>query len=160
MVRMGLLKYIQRLGSAKVNRSYLGTTVVYGYDPNGFDATAFTADDLTTAPGALFAGCTFNVDGTATLFGNNGTTPASPKWWSSSPPPTWMSYTSTGTGGITGGLVAGTRYQLNTPRSLGIANNPPAPAGFTRDFTITFYDAETGGTTLGTKTFTANTEAT
>ena len=120
------------------------------------DTTAFTADDLVNS-GTSEAYCDFNTDGSATLVGNQSTSPASPRWWSvSSPPATWMSYTSTGNGTITGGLVAGTRYQLNVTRKLG---NQRAGVGVaSRIFTITFFDASTGGTTLGTKTFTATAE--
>lgn len=120
------------------------------------DTTAFTADDLING-GASEAYCDFNTDGSATLVGNLSTSPASPRWWSvSSPPATWMSYTSTGTGTITGGLVAGTRYQLNATRKLG--NQRTTLGVASRIFTITFFDASTGGTTLGTKTFTATAE--
>lgn len=67
-----------------------------------------------------------------------------------------MSYTSTGLGTITGGLVAGTRYQLNATRKLG--NQRTTLGVSTRVFTITFFDAATGGNTLGTKVFTASAE--
>lgn len=120
------------------------------------DTTAFSASDLINGS-ASEAYAEFNADGTATLVGNQGTSPASPKWWSdTSPPATWMSYTSTGTGTITGGLVSGTRYQLNVVRKLGNSRTTLGTA--TRTFTITFFDAATGGNTLGTKTFTATAE--
>lgn len=118
------------------------------------DTAAFSADDLTT--GLSTADCTFNTDGTATLTGSAGTAPADPRWWTSNlPPDTWMSYSATGSGTITGGLTAGTRYQLNTPRTIGLES---AFGVRTRTFTVTFYDAASGGTTLGTKTFTASVE--
>jgi hypothetical protein len=120
------------------------------------DTTAFTADDLVNG-GTSEAYAEFNVDGSAQLVGNQSTSPASPRWWTtSSPPATWMSYSSTGTGTITGGLVAGTRYQLNATRKLG--NQRTTLGVASRIFTITFFDASTGGTTLGTKTFTATAE--
>jgi len=120
------------------------------------DTTAFTADDIVGGGGSE-AYAEFNTDGTATLVGNQGTSPASPRWWSvSSPPATWMSYTSTGAGTITGGLAASTRYQLNVVRKLGVSRVTLGSAN--RTFTITFFDAATGGNTLGTKTFTATAE--
>jgi hypothetical protein len=68
-----------------------------------------------------------------------------------------MSYSVTGTGGqITGGLTAGVRYQLDAIRKLGVQRLTIGVAN--RTFTITFFDASTGGTTLGTKTFTATAE--
>ena len=120
------------------------------------DTTAFTASDLING-GTAEAYCDFNTDGSATLVGNQSTSPASPRWWSiSSPPATWMSYTSTGVGTITGGLVAGTRYQLNAVRRLGNQRTPTGVAS--RTFTISFWSVATGGTALGTKTFTATAE--
>lgn len=120
------------------------------------DTTAFTADN-TVSGSASEAYCDFNTDGSATLVGNQSTSPASPRWWSiSSPPDTWMSYTSTGTGTITGGLVTGTRYQLNAVRKLGVRRTPTGVA--IRTFTISFWSVATGGTALGTKTFTATAE--
>ena len=120
------------------------------------DTTAFTADDLVTG-GTSEAYAEFNTNGSATLVGNQGTSPASPRWWSTSPPATWMSYSVTGTGGqITGGLTAGVRYQLDAIRKLGVQRLTIGVAN--RTFTITFFDASTGGTTLGTKTFTATAE--
>lgn len=129
----------------------------YAADPAGtLNTTAFTADDLVNG-GASEAYAEFNTNGSATLVGNQGTSPASPRWWSnSSPPATWMSYTSTGSGTITGGLAASTRYQLNAVRKLGLARVALGSAN--RTFTITFFDAATGGNTLGTKTFTATAE--
>ena len=129
----------------------------YAADPAGtLNTTAFTADDLVNG-GASEAYAEFNTNGSATLVGNQGTSPASPRWWSnSSPPATWMSYTSTGSGTITGGLAASTRYQLNAVRKLGLAKVTLGSAN--RTFTITFFDAATGGNTLGTKTFTATAE--
>jgi hypothetical protein len=123
---------------------------------SGLDTTAFTADDIVNgATSEAYA--EFYTNGSAGLFGNQSTSPASPRWWTtSSPPATWMSFTSTGNGTITGGLVAGTRYQLNATRKLG---NQRATLGVaSRIFTITFFDASTGGNTLGTKTFTATAE--
>lgn len=114
------------------------------------DTTSFTAEDV-DSPTSI-ASATFNTNGSATLYGSNSTSPASPRWWTTGfPPPTWMSYTSTGTGSVLGGLVSGTRYQLNTARTLGMSTTAPSAS---RTFTITFYDADSGGTTLGTKTFT------
>lgn len=124
--------------------------------PGVFDSTAFTAND--SNPGNSSAACTFNTDGSATLVGSDFTSPASPRWWTtSSPPATWLSYSSTGGGTITGGLVAGTRYQLNVARTIGI-NNITA-TNVTRTFTITYFDAASGGSTVGTKTFTASADA-
>ena len=120
------------------------------------DTTAFTADD-SVAGDTSEAYAEFNTDGSAALVGNAGTSPASPRWWSTSPPATWMSYTATGSGGvITGGLTAGVRYQLNAIRKLGVRRLTIGVAN--RTFTITFFDASTGGTTLCTKTFTATAE--
>lgn len=120
------------------------------------DTTAFSASDL-IAGATSEAYAEFNTDGTALLVGNQSTSPSSPKWWSTtSPPATWMSYTSTGNGTITGGLAAGTRYQLNVTRKLG--NSRIVSGVASRTFTISFFDAATGGTTLGTKTFTATAE--
>lgn len=129
----------------------------YAADPAGtLDTNAFTADDLVIA-GASEAYAEFNTNGSATLSGNQATSPASPRWWSSaSPPSTWMSYTATGTGTITGGLAASTRYELNATRKLGVTRTTLGVS--TRTFTITFFDAAVGGTTLGTKTFTATAE--
>lgn len=129
----------------------------YAADPAGtLNTTAFTADDVVNG-GASEAYAEFNTNGSATLVGNQGTSPASPRWWSnSSPPATWMSYTSTGTGVITGGLAASTRYELNTVRKLGVLRG--ILGAVNRTFTITFFDAATGGNTLGTKTFTATAE--
>lgn len=116
------------------------------------DTTAFTAEDNST-PTAT-AECVFQTDGTATLTGSVSTTPTTPLWWTAgTPPATWMSYSSTGNGTITGGLTAGTRYQLNTPRTIG--NSTTTLASRVRTFTVSFYDAATGGNLLGTKTFTA-----
>ena len=133
--------------------------MLMGHTPSAagsLDTTAFSASDVVTGDTAE-AYAEFYANGTAALFGNDGTSPASPKWWSStSPPATWMSYSSTGNGTITGGLVAGTRYQLNTTRKLG--NSRLITGVASRTFTITFFDAATGGTTLGTKTFTATAE--
>lgn len=154
MQRLGTAKYRRRLGSTKINRRYLGTTMLFGQDT--LDTTAFFAEDLAT--GTSLSECTFNTDGSATLTGNANTSPASPRWWpTGSPPATWISYSSTGTGTITGGLTAGTRYQLNTARVLG--NTFTGVGVRNRTFTISFYDAASGGNLLGTKTFTANTEA-
>lgn len=124
--------------------------------PGVLDTTAFTADDANT--GNSTASCTFNTDGSATLSGSNLTTPATPRWWTdSSPPATWMSYSSTGGGTIVGGLVAGTRYQLNVSRQLA---NRSLSAVQVRTFTVSFHDAASGGTLLGTKTFTASVDGT
>lgn len=123
---------------------------------SALDTTAFTADDIVNgATSEAYA--EFYTDGSAGLFGNQSTSPASPRWWTtSSPPATWMSFTSTGTGTITGGLVAGTRYQLNVTRKLG--NQRTATGVATRTFTISFWSVATGGTAIGTKTFTATAE--
>lgn len=127
--------------------------MAYQSTPSTLDTTQFEANNLVNG-GTSEAYCDFNTDGSATLVGNLATSPASPRWWTvSSPPATWMSYSSVGTGTITGGLVAGTRYQLNATRKLGIQR---ATLGVSnRTFTITFFDASTGGNTLGTKTFIA-----
>lgn len=130
----------------------------YAANPAGtLNTTAFTADDLVTG-GTSEAYVEFNTNGSATLVGNQGTSPASPRWWSNtSPPATWMSYTAAGYGGvITGGLAASTRYKLDSVRKLGLSRL--AIGTSTRTFTITFFDAATGGNTLGTKTFTATVE--
>jgi hypothetical protein len=130
--------------------------MAYQATASTLDTTAFSASDLITG-GTSEAYCDFNTDGSATLVGNQSTSPASPRWWStSSPPATWMSFTSTGLGTITGGLTAGVRYQLNVARKLG--NQRTTLGVASRVFTITFHDAATGGTTLGTKTFTATAE--
>lgn len=121
----------------------------------GFDSTAFSAEDIVNG-GTSEAYAEFYADGTAALFGNQGTSPASPIWWSGSPPDTWMSYSSTGGGTIIGGLTAGTRYQINTDRKLGIQR--AALGAVTRTFTISYYDAASGGNLVGTKTFTASAE--
>ena len=137
-------------GAMQMLMSYMSSSL------GTLDTTAFTADDI-VGGGTSEAYAEFNTDGTATLVGNQGTSPASPRWWSiSSPPATWMSYSTTGNGTITGGLVAGTRYELNATRKLG--NQRTTPGAVSRTFTITFFDAATGGTTLGTKTFTATAE--
>jgi hypothetical protein len=119
------------------------------------DYADFSATDIITG-GTAEAYAEFYTDGSAGLFGSSGTSPTTPRWWTISPPSTWMSYTSTGIGTITGGLVAGTRYQLNATRKLG--NQRTTFGVATRVFTITFFDASTGGNTLGTKTFTASAE--
>lgn len=119
------------------------------------DTTAFTADDL-IGGGASEAYVELNADGTATLVGNQSTSPASPKWWTTFPPSTWVEYSSTGSGTITGGLTAGVRYQLNALRKIGNSRTTLGVAS--RTFTLSFYDAASGGTLLGTKTFTASAE--
>lgn len=132
----------------------------YASSPSGgLDTTAFTADDLVVGDSSE-AYVEFNANGSATLVGNQGTSPASPRWWSnSSPPATWMSYTSTGSGGvITGGLAANTRYELDTTTKLGLLRVSLGSAN--RTFTITFFDADIGGNTLGTKIFTATAQRT
>lgn len=122
----------------------------------GFDSTSFSAEDI-VGGGTSEAYAEFYANGTAALFGNRGTSPASPIWWSGSPPATWMSYSSTGTGVVTGGLTAGTRYQINTARKLGVQR--AALGEVTRTFTISYYDAASGGNLVGTKTFTASAES-
>lgn len=119
------------------------------------DYAEFSATDIIIG-GTAEAYAEFYTDGSAALFGSSGTSPTTPRWWTISPPATWMSYTSTGLGTITGGLVAGTRYQLNVTRKLGIQRTTLGVS--TRVFTITFFDASTGGNTLGTKVFTASAE--
>ena len=72
-------------------------------------------------------------------------------WYTdTSPPSIWLSFTSTGTGVHGGGMSAGTRYQLNTART--ITNSVFTSAVRIRTYTISFYDAASGGTLLGTKT--------
>jgi hypothetical protein len=67
-----------------------------------------------------------------------------------------MSYSRAGTGTIVGGLSAGTRYELNTMRTLGIEKTNLGSVSSV--FTITFYDAAVGGTTLGTKSLSVTAE--
>lgn len=122
-----------------------------------FDNTAFTVDASDVSPTTVWAQAGFLTTGLASLSGLalETSTPASPKWWSSDPPPaTWMEYSSTGTGTIRGGLTAGTRYQLNATRTVGIQT--AANGSFSRTFTVSFYDAASGGTLVGTKTVTCN----
>lgn len=122
------------------------------------DTTAFTAEDITVGTTSQ-AYVELNVDGTATLVGNVFTDPATPLWWTSIvPPPTWVSFSSTGNGTIIGGRTAGVRYQLNVVIQIGIEVDTFGSRG--RTFTLSFYDAASGGTLLGTKTFQANVELT
>lgn len=123
------------------------------------DTTAWETSDLQNGSTSS-ASATFNTDGTGTLFGSGGGLPASPKWYSTlTPPNIWMEYAITSTGGVStviGGLTAGTRYQLNTPRDLGIEKNALGVAN--KQFTISFYDASSGGTLLGQKTLDCSVE--
>ncbi len=117
------------------------------------DTTAWDTSDLQNGS-VSSASATFNTDGTGSLSGSLGSTPASPKWYSTlTPPSIWMEYAITSTSGIStviGGLTAGTRYQLNTARDLGIEKAALGVAS--KQFTISFYDASSGGTLLGQKT--------
>lgn len=114
--------------------------------------------DAVNSGAAANASAIFQTNGTIKAGGTNPSMSPDPAfWWTSTlPPATWMSYTSTGSGIIVGGLVAGTRYQLNVARTLGITRSPLGIA--TTTFTISFHDASTGGTLLGTKTYTASAE--
>ena len=120
------------------------------------ETTNWTASDVVTGATSV-AESVHNTDGTTTLSGNVSTTPSTPKWWTNtSPAATWMSYSSTGAGTITGGLAASTRYQLNVSRTLGVTRTTFGVSS--RTFTISYYDASSGGTLLGTRTFTASAE--
>ena len=121
-----------------------------------FDSTSFTADSSVASGATSLAQVDLNTDGTATLTGDAGTSPVSPRWWSGSPPDTWISYSSTGGGTLVGGLTAGTRYKLDATRTLGIQRT--ALGETSRTFTISYYDAATGGNLVGTKTFVASVE--
>lgn len=144
-----------RLGTSVINKVYLGTTLVYTSVTNVLDTTSMTASDAESGVTAE-AYAIFNANGSVTLVGNAGTSPSSPRWWTTTPPATWMEYSSTGTGIAIGGLTAGTRYEINTGRQIGILRSTVGTA--TRVFTVSFYDAASGGTLLGTKTFTADVE--
>ena len=131
-------------------------SITSGASSGALDTTACFADDV-VGGGASTAYAEFNTDGTMVLVGNLGTSPASPLWWTTSPPPsTWMSYTKTIGGSLVGGLTAGTRYELNTKRTLGIIKTNIGGADSV--FTITFYDAAVGGTTLGTNSLSLTAE--
>jgi hypothetical protein len=145
------------LNTTQINKAYLGASVLWGSAGSGFDATAFVAEDVAAAYSDAF--CELYADGTALVSGNVVATPASPKWWATSPPATWVEYSSTGNGTIIGGLTAGIRYQLNTARKIGIEWNTVGTTR-SRTFTLSFYDAASGGTLVGTKTFTATVEVT
>lgn len=119
---------------------------------SGLDTSPMSASDFDPISNAV-AYAILQTSGKVVLVGDNGTSPASPFWWNGTPPATWVSYSSTGTGTIFGGLVAGTRYQLNSNRSIGISRATPGTD--TRVFTLSFYDASSGGNLLGTKEFTA-----
>lgn len=125
---------------------------------NAFNSTAFVADSITA--GTSTASATFKIDGTATLVGNNFTSPSSPKWWNNtSPPATWLSYEITATDGastVVGGLAASTRYQINSDRKIGIQKATTGTAAKT--FTISYYDAASGGNLVGTKTLICSVE--
>jgi hypothetical protein len=157
-IKLGTVDVKQYLGSTEIGRAYLGTTIIHGQAPvsGGFDSTSFSAEDVDGGGIESYAYCDFQTDGTAVLSGNISTAPASPKWWGSSPPATWVSYSSTGSGNIMGGLTAGVRYQLNVVRQIGILRL--VSGGNTRTFTLEFHDAASGGTLVGTKTFTASVE--
>jgi len=157
-IKQGTADGQRYLGATLINRVYLGSTRVYGDAPAGggaFDATAFTADSGAVSGDVATAYVELNVDGSASLFGDV-TSPSSPRWWSATPPDTWIEYTSTGDGSVDGGLVSGTRYQMNSKRTLGIIRG--TVGGNSRTFTISFYDAASGGNLVGTKTFTASVE--
>jgi hypothetical protein len=130
-------------------------SITSGSSSGALDTTACFADDVVVG-GTSTAYAEFNADGTIALVGNLGTSPASPLWWSTTPPSTWMSYSRAGTGTIVGGLSAGTRYELNTMRTLGIEKTNLGSVSSV--FTITFYDAAVGGTTLGTKSLSVTAE--
>lgn len=113
------------------------------------DGSVNTSTSSTTF-GASLNDVTLTPTGTASSTGGDLT---NPNWWSTiNTPYIWMSYTSSGTGTIRGGLTTGTRYLLNVNRVLGISS--PAAVVSTRDFVVSFYDVETGGTSLGSKTIT------
>lgn len=121
------------------------------------DTSALSVNGTNTGATAT-ASATFNTDGTITAGGTNPVMIPDPaRWWTGTPPAAvWISYTSTGTGTITGGLAADTRYQLTTARTIG---NSAATVGLaSRTFTLSFHDAATGGNLLGTKTYTAEAE--
>lgn len=121
----------------------------------GINTTAFTSD--ASGSGTVQAGADFSTDGTATLYGTGS--PGSPLWYNGTPPSVWMSYEITSTGGtstVFGGLTAATRYQMNTPRTLGIEKAALGVANKT--FTISYYDAASGGNLLGTKTLACSVE--
>ena len=115
----------------------------------GATAVAGAVDTVTSnfdAVGTVVT-CVFQTNGTMTGDYSSG----SNTWYTdTSPPSIWMSFTSTGTGTHGGGMVAGTRYQLNTLRT--ITNSVAISAVRIRTYTISFHDASTGGTLLGTKT--------
>jgi hypothetical protein len=70
----------------------------------------------------------------------------------------WVSYAITGTSGgctVFGGMVAGTRYAMTSSRTLGLRAAMDGDSG-TRQFTITHYDAASGGNVLCTNTFNAS----
>lgn len=116
------------------------------------DTTAMSADDV-VGSGTAFAQATFYADGSVGLNGNDSTSPASPRWWSDNAPPSaWLEFTSTGTGTIINGLSPGTRYSVPT-LIIGISRGTVGVSS--RTFTMSFYDAASGGNLLGTKTFTA-----
>lgn len=121
-------------------------------------------DLIADGNGTVTAQVVFYTDGTIANNSRAGggrlntlMTPNPAYWWTGgTPPATWMSYTSTGGGTITGGLAAGTRYQLNVNRTLGISRAIVNAAD--RNFTLSFYDAASGGNLLGTKTYTVTAE--
>lgn len=156
-IKHGTADVKRYLGTSEINKAYLGTVVVLGdgSPPSAFDSTAFSADSIGSGTQQSFAD--FLTDGSANISAGSFT-PASPRWWSSSPPATWVSYSRTGSGTIIGGLTAGVRYQLNATRQIGIER---ASLGLnTSTFTLDFYDAASGGSLVGTKTFTTSVEVT
>lgn len=69
----------------------------------------------------------------------------------------WVSYqVISGSGGtVFGGMVAGVRYAMTSSRTLGLRAAMDGDSG-TREFTITHYDAASGGNVLCTNTFNAS----
>jgi hypothetical protein len=155
-IKHGTVDAKRYLGTTEIGKVYLGTTVVLGSGsaPSAFDSTAFNAESNDVGYAVAF--CELYADGSALVSGNVVSSPATPRWWSSSPPATWVSFSSTGNGIRVGGLTAGVRYEINTTRQLGIEWDTIGARA--RTFTMSFYDAASGGNLLGTKTFTASVE--
>lgn len=118
---------------------------------------AGSSEDGIPATASVTLATNGGVSASASLFGSTSVT----DWYS---PRTsgigssyWMEYSVSGTGGtISGGLVAGTRYALSASRSVGVSKAGVGDSE--RIFTISIYDAASGGTLLGTHTFTATVE--
>lgn len=133
-----------------------GTTGPAGAFQTGGVWESYAYDDALAQCTALIA-----TDGSVTVSSSSGDPvvdsdyflPVTPGIGSSC----WLSYSVTGSGGtITGGLVAGTRYAMTSSRSPGLRNTSSGTA--TRVFTFSFHDAASGGSLLGTHTFTATAE--